>query len=253
MSAPVLYAVNGPRATITLNRPAALNALSADLRAQLSAATREAEADPQVRVVVLRGAGDRAFCAGADIHEFTESESLVGTRARRHSGTWNDVVAACTKPTLAAIHGYCLGGGVELALACDLRIAAPDASFAFPEVGLGLLPGAGGTQRLPRLIGVGPALDLVLTGRRIDAHEALRLGLVSAVTGEGLEHAVDEWVERLTKAAPVAYAYAKEAIVRGAGMSLQDGLALEADLATVLTNTSDRLERVEAFKEGKAR
>lgn len=246
----ILCASQGPIATITLNRPSALNALSSDLRTQLVEAVERAEHDDSARVVVIRGAGSRAFSAGADVKEFVPTESLIGTRALRHAGNWNDVVAACSKPTLALIDGYCLGGGVELALACDFRIATTQSIFGFPEVGLGLIPGAGGTQRLPRLIGAARAMDLILSGRRIDADEALGMGLVSDVVPSArLTEAGSERADTLAKVAPVAYTYAKEAIIRGMGLSLDDGLRLEADLATVLTNSDDRQEGVRAFRE----
>src|SRR6202034_648587 len=128
---------------------------------------------------VLRGAGDRAFCTGLDVRELVPPPSLVAARQDRAGPIWNDLISAARKPTVAAVHGYCLGGGLEIALACDVRIAAQDAVFGFPEVRLGIIPGAGGTQRLPRLVGVGQALRLALSGQRVNAAEALQIGLVT--------------------------------------------------------------------------
>ncbi len=237
-------------AFLTLNRPSALNAANAQMRAELMELVAQAERDSEVRVIVLRGAGERAFCAGADIHEFEAVDSPVVTRAAKHAPKWIDAIAAAKKPTMASIHGYCLGGGLEMALACDLRIASDDAVFALPETRLGIIPGAGGTQRLARVVGMGNALRLILTGDRIDATTALQMGLVSAVVApadrDGL---VRQWAERCAEGAPLALAYAKEAVRRGLEMPLADGLRLEADLATLLFSTKDRSEGAAAFRE----
>jgi enoyl-CoA hydratase/carnithine racemase len=237
-------------ATITLNRPDVMNAISQQMRAELSAAVRAADTDDQVRAILLRGAGDRAFCAGADIREFRPPQSVVVARQDRAGPIWNDLINASCKPTVAAVHGYCLGGGLEIALACDLRIAADDAVFGFPEVRLGIIPGAGGTQRLPRLVGPGQALRLILTGQRIDAAEALRIGLVSEVVPRGeLTDRALAYAAQLSRGAPRAIEYAKEAILRGSELSLADGLRLESDLATLLMSTDDRVEGAAAFRE----
>jgi enoyl-CoA hydratase/carnithine racemase len=199
---------------------------------------------------VIRGAGDRAFSAGADISEFEAATSLVEARSSRRPPSWNDVIAASPKPTIAAIQGYCLGGGLELALACDVRIAADDAVFGLPEVKLAIIPGAGGTQRLPRVVGLGHALKFILSGERMDAEEAFRIGLVNElVTHESLLDRVIEWAEGLSSCGPIALQYAKESVRRGVEMSVDDGLRLEAELATLLTNTADRLEGAAAFRE----
>jgi enoyl-CoA hydratase len=151
---------------------------------------------------------------------------------------------------IAAIHGYCLGGGLEIAMACDIRIAADDARFGLPEVTLGIIPGVGGTQRLSRLVGVGPALRMTLSGERIDAAAALAIGLVGEVVARAdLEATADALAERIAGNAPRALAYAKEAILRGHELSLADGLRLESDLATLLMTTADRLEGAAAFRE----
>jgi enoyl-CoA hydratase/carnithine racemase len=245
----VRYEVTGDGiATITLDRPEVMNAISQQMRRELSAAVQAADADEQVRAIALRGAGERAFCAGADVREFVPPQSLVAARRDRAGPIWNDLISAARKPTVAAVHGYCLGGGLEIALACDLRIAAEDAVFGFPEVLLGIIPGAGGTQRLPRLVGVGQALRLILTGQRIDAAEALSIGLVTEVVpGPELAGRALECAAQLSRGAPRAIEYAKEAILRGSQLSLADGLRLEADLATLLMSTDDRAEGAAAF------
>lgn len=237
-------------ATITLDRPDVMNAISQQMRGELSAAVRAADTDDQVRAILLQGAGDRAFCVGADIREFLPPQSLVAARQDRAGPIWNDLISASRKPTVAAVHGYCLGGGLEIAIACDLRIAADDAIFGFPEVRLGIIPGAGGTQRLPRLVGQGQALRLILTGQRIDAAEALRIGLVTEVVPRGeLADRALAFAAQFSQGAPRAIEYAKEAIQRGWELSLADGLRLESDLATLLMSTDDRVEGTTAFRE----
>jgi enoyl-CoA hydratase/carnithine racemase len=247
----VLYSVEDHGvATITLDRPDVMNAINRQMRRELIEAVRAADSDDKVRAILVCGAGDRAFCAGADITEFTPPRSLVAAREDRAWPSWNDVIAHSSKPTVAAVHGYCLGGGLELALACDVRVAAQDAVFGFPEVLLGIIPGAGGTQRLPRLVGVGQALRLTLSGERINAAEAFQIGLVAQVVSpEELPQRVLEYAIKLSRGAPRAIEYAKEAIVRGSQLSMADGLRLEADLATLLMSTDDRVEGVSAFRE----
>lgn len=246
----VLYQVDDQVAVLTLNRPRAHNALNAQLTQEFRGAIERAEADADVRVIVIRGCGDRAFSAGADITEFVPPESLVAERQQRAQPKWNDLLMASAKPTVAAIHGYCLGGGLEVALACDIRIATEAATFALPEVHLGIVPGAGGTQRLPQIVGLGHALRLILTGQRIDAQYALRIGLVSRVVpADGLDEAVREETAMLLRGAPRALAYAKEAVRRGWDLPLADGLRLEADLSSFLLSTSDRVEGAKAFQQ----
>ncbi|HEY1916208.1 MAG TPA: enoyl-CoA hydratase-related protein [Streptosporangiaceae bacterium] len=250
----VRYEVAGEGiATITLDRPDVLNAISQQMRGELSAAVRAADADDAVRAIMLRGAGDRAFCTGLDVREFVPPASLVEARQDRAGPIWNDLISAARKPTLAAVHGYCLGGGLEIALACDVRIASADAAFGFPEVRLGIIPGAGGTQRLPRLVGRGQALRLILTGERIDAAEALRIGLVTEVVpGPELAGRASACATQLSRGAPRAIEYAKEAIMRGSELGLADGLRLESDLATLLMSTEDRVEGAAAFADRRA-
>jgi len=236
-------------AYVTLNRPTALNALSAGLRLDLKRFFVETQGDRGIRLIVLTGAG-RAFCAGADIKEWTEPRSIVEDRQERLRLNFWDAMSRCEQPIIAAINGYALGGGCELAMCCDMRIASDQAQLGLTEVTLGIIPGGGGTQRLPRLIGRGKALELILTGRRIDAHEALHLGLVEQVVPHAqLMGVVEELAQTITSRAPLAVKYAKEAIVRGSELSLEAGLKVEAELYTLLRATEDRMEGARAFKE----
>jgi enoyl-CoA hydratase/carnithine racemase len=237
-------------ATITLNRPRAANAINAQMREQLPKAVSRAERDNDVRVILIRGAGKKGFSAGADITEFQPPVSGLAARAIKQSSTWLDALAEACKPTVAAIHGYCLGGGLEIALACDIRIAADSAVFGLPEASLAIIPGAGGTQRLPRVVGLSNALRLTLTGERIEAAAALRVGLVSEVVpADELSLRTAELAARIARYAPQAVAYAKEAIRSGSELPLADGLRLERDLSAVLMGTADRLEAAAAFRE----
>jgi enoyl-CoA hydratase len=237
-------------ATITLNRPGAINAINARIRELLPAAVLAAEENTDVRVILIRGAGPKGFCSGADIGEFEVPGSGIEARAIKHAATWIDVLAEARKPTVAAIHGYCLGGGLEIAAACDIRIAAEEATFGSPEVSLAIIPGAGGTQRLPRIVGLGHALRLIMTGERIDAATALRIGLVSdVVPGEQLGATAAELTQRLARFAPQAVAYAKETVRRGSELPLAEGLRLERDLSAILMATEDRIEAASAFRE----
>lgn len=241
----------GAVAIVTLNRPDAINALNDALRAGLTRAFRDAEADPEIRVVLLRAAGDRGFCVGADIKEFRAPASLVAARRGDSARAYIDAIGRTTKPTIAAIHGFCLGGGFEIALACDVRIASDDAVFGLPELNLALIPGSGGTQRLPRLIGVGRALDLMLTGRRFAAAEALELGVVTrlAPSRDALFEQALALAEDIAGKSPTAVAYLKEAVLSGADLDLRDGLILERNLFTLLMSTEDRLQAAAAFRE----
>jgi enoyl-CoA hydratase/carnithine racemase len=236
-------------AYVTLNRPAALNALNVTLRQDLKQFFTTMQADGGVRLVVVTGAG-RAFCAGADIKEWTEPTSIVEDRQERLRLNFWDAMSHCEQPIIAAINGYALGGGCELAMCCDIRIASDRAQLGLTEVTLGIIPGGGGTQRLPRTIGRGKALELILTGKRIDAHEALRLGLVEQVVPhDQLMETVEELAHTITSRAPLAVKYAKEAIVRGLALPLEEGLKVEAELSILLRATEDRMEGARAFKE----
>ncbi len=219
---------------LTLDRPDKLNAVNLQMRDELWAAFNAFRDDPDARVLVLRGAGD-SFSAGADISEFGTAPSYVeARRARRERDLWGFLLHL-PKPVIAAVHGHALGAGCEMSLLCDLRVASEDARFGLPEVGLGYIPSAGGTQTLPRTIPPGVALHMVLSGDPVDAHEAYRLGLVHRVVPrEQLAAAADEWARTLASRDPRALACAKEAVLRGLHLSLRDGLSLEARLAGIL-------------------
>src|SRR6058998_3741235 len=245
----LLYDVADGVATVTLNRPEVHNAMNERMRQELTRCFGEVATSDAVRVVVT-GAGERAFSAGADIREFVEPQVPVRFRESRRRVDFRAAMDRCPQPIVAAIRGYALGGGLELALTCDLRIASEDAQLGLTEINLAIIPGGGGTQRLPRLIGRGKALEMILTGARIDAREALSLGLVERVApAAGVLTAARELARALADKAPVALRYAKEAVVKGLELPLADGLRLENDLATLLRTTEDRIEGAKAFLE----
>jgi len=247
---PVLYEVADHVATLTLNRPAVRNAMNTALREAMYERFTALAVDDDVRAIVVTGAGDKAFSAGADIREFVEPLVPTQFREQRRRLDFRQVMERCPQPIIAAIRGIALGGGLELALACDIRIAGDDALLGLTETNLAIIPGGGGTQRLPRLVGRGKALEMILTGARIGAAEALRIGLVERVVPAAeVTSAARELARELAGRAPLAIRYAKEAVVKGLGMSLEDGLRLEGDLATLLRTTEDRLEGARAFLE----
>ena len=246
----VLLDRHGAVATVTLNRPGAMNAINAAIREQLPACLLEADRDPAIRVIILRGAEGRAFCAGADVKEFAPVESLSVYRAERVHDHWVAVFERVRKPIIAAIHGFCLGGGLEIALACDIRIATDDAEFALPELTHGFIPGAGGTQRLQRLVGLGRAMDMMLTGERIGAQEASRIGLITRVVSRDMLNEIAAALAAAIAArAPLAAMAVKEVLYRGADLDLRAGMRLELDLLTLLLGTEDRQEAVSAGRE----
>jgi enoyl-CoA hydratase len=246
----VLYEVAEHVATVTLNRPDVRNAMNTAMREELLRCFTALATDDDVRVVVVTGAGARAFSAGADIREFVEPQAPVQLREQRRRLDFRQVMDRCPQPIIAAIRGVALGGGLELALACDIRIAADDALLGLTEINLAIIPGGGGTQRLPRLIGRGKALEMILTGTRIGAAEALRLGLVERVVpaGDVLTEAF-ALARDLAGKSPIALRYAKEAVVKGLQLPLADGIRLENDLSTLLRTTEDRVEGARAFLE----
>lgn len=238
-------------AIVTLNRPERSHALSRELIGLLGTLVRQATDDPRVRAIVLTGAGDRVFCAGADLKErsgMTDDEvRVLLSRYRREFGR----IDKSPKPVLAAINGAALGGGLELALACDLRIAAPHAVLGLPETGLGIIPGAGGTQRLPRIIGEGRAKELVLLGRRIGAHEALAMGLVNRVSPEGgsvLDDGI-EYLRSIARGAPIAQRAALSAIDASYRVNIEDGLEIESARYDECLRSEDRREGLRALAE----
>jgi enoyl-CoA hydratase/carnithine racemase len=249
----ITYSVAEHVATVTLNRPEVHNAMNEAMRRDLTRCFDGVATDDDVKVVVVTGAGERAFSAGADIREFVEPLVPVRFREQRRRLDFRQAMDRCSQPIIAAVNGFALGGGLELALACDIRIAALDATLGLTEINLAIIPGGGGTQRLPRLVGRGKALEMILTGARIPADEALRIGLVERVvpTGEALK-AATELARAMAAKAPVALRYAKEAVVKGLELPLADGLRLEGDLSTLLRTTEDRVEGAKAFLEKRA-
>ncbi len=240
----------GGIATLTVNRPDKLNALDAKTIAELTAAVAELDADDAVGVVIVTGAGEKAFVAGADIGMLADQGVLEGTQNARAGQALTLAIEASKKPFLAAINGFALGGGLELALACDMRFAAETAKLGLPEVGLGIIPGYGGTQRLPRLVGMGLALELILTGDPVPAAEALRIGLVNKVfPTASLLVDVRAIAARIQSRGANALALAKQAARRGYAGTLADGLAIEADLFGLISSTAEMKEGLRAFLE----
>lgn len=250
----VLIERDGPIGRIILNRPSRINAIDDSIRQGLPEALRTLDADAGVRAIVIRGNGPRGFCAGADIREEREPETPVEAHRRMRVKSWIECFERLSTPTIAAVHGVCMGGGFELALACDIRMSTADAMFALPETGLGLIPGAGGTQRLPRLIGIGPALDLVLSNDRIDGREAKRLNVVTRLH-DGIDElfdAADALAHRIALKPPTATSFARKAAYASTELSLREGLEMERDLFTILLTTEDRVEAAAAFREKRA-
>jgi enoyl-CoA hydratase len=247
---PVIVARDGAVATITINRPAVRNALNDATLAAIDAAVAALDADPEVRVILLTGAGDKAFIAGADINELSRATAVTGRAlALRGQGVF-DRIAAAGKPIIAVINGFCLGGGCELALACTFRFAADTAEIGQPEINLGIIPGYGGSQRLPRLIGRDRALDLILTGRRVSAAEALALGLVTRVyPAATLRAEALAYARELAAKAPIAVRLALDAVRAGLEQPLAEALAHEAALFGLVSATDDMREGTRAFLE----
>ena len=235
---------------ITINRPEKLNALDRRTVGEIASAARRAVLDPEVGVLVVTGAGPKAFVAGADIEEMSALDAAAAQEFSHELNAALSLLEGSPKPVIAAVNGFALGGGCELALACHLRFAADAAKFGQPEVGLGLIPGAGGTQRLPRLIGRGRALDLILSGEMIDAAEALRIGLVERVVPAAeLKEAVTAYAGKLLAKSPRALARALEAVVVGSELELTSALRLEASLFGLGFATDDMREGTRAFLE----
>ncbi len=246
----LLVEIKKGTAHVTINRPAARNALSKATNEELIAVAADLARNPDVRVVVLRGAGDKSFCAGADLKERKGvAAEETGPFIDAISGAIN-AWAALPQPTIAVVNGFAFGGGMELAIACDLRIASDNALFGLTEVRLGIMPGAGGTQRLPRLIGVAAAKELILLGNRIDAARALRLGLVlDVVPYAELDARVESMLAELELCAPKSTQMAKRAMDRGIEVGIDEGLRIERDCYEVTLYTDDRNEGLKAFSE----
>lgn len=235
---------------VTLNRPRYMNALNLETLQEGRKVLDEVYFDPEVRAVIITGAGDKAFCAGADLKE---REKMSGVEVRHYIKTIRDMlldIENLSKPVICAVNGIALGGGTEFALACDIRIASPNAIFGLTEVTLGIIPAGGGTQRLPRIVGISKAKELIFTGKRISAQEALNIGLINKIAPEGklMEETLDV-AESIAKNAPFAVQQAKFAINRGYEIDKFSGLALESKAYEVCIPTKDRIEALKAFKE----
>ncbi len=253
----ILFESREQIAFVTFNRPASMNAVNRAMARELVDACNRIEEDPGIRVAIFTGAGEKAFSAGMDLKERAESAvSPIERRRQKLSATINSqsrAVAAVSKPTIAAIRGYCVGGGLEFALACDMRIAAEDAKLGLAEVKRGLIPGAGGTQRLPRTVGVAKALEICLTGDNVTGSEAERLGLVNmAVSAPDVMKAAEDLARRILNGAPLSVVFIKEAIKKGVELSLDEGFRLESDLSALIGTTEDGKEGPRAFAEKRA-
>jgi enoyl-CoA hydratase len=244
---------DGAILAITINRPKVLNALNAPTIAEIDRAMQEAAADDGVRAIVLTGAGERSFVAGADINELAVQTPVGGREHARTGQAALNRIERLGKPVIAAVNGFALGGGCELAMACTLRIAADTAKFGQPEINLGLIPGYGGSQRLPRLVGRGRALELLLTGQQITAEEAWRIGLVNRVVpSASLAAEARALAQALASKAPVALRYILSAVQSGLDMSLADAQDVEATLFGLVSTTEDMREGTRAFLEKRA-
>ncbi|HZQ42841.1 MAG TPA: enoyl-CoA hydratase-related protein [Acidobacteriaceae bacterium] len=243
----------GAIATVTLDRPEVLHALDAVMFDELERAFAELSKDASVTVILLTGSGERAFAAGADIRALTQTGAASGRAASERGQQVFLQIERCGKPVIACVNGVALGGGCELALACTFRIATEGAKLGLPELKLGLIPGYGGTQRLPRLIGRSAALRLMLTGTAVDATEALRLGLVDEVVAAGeLMNRAQAVAESIAAMAPLAIAAVMQAVARGEGLAIQDALNVEAEIFGNLCGTADKREGLAAFLEKRA-
>ncbi len=249
----LLYEKKGAIAYVTVNRPKVLNALNMATMEELRTVFHGIKDDPDVRVVIFTGAGEKAFIAGADINELARHNAVEG-KAYTHKGqSVLNLIENLGKPVIACINGFALGGGCEMAMACTMRLASDNAKLGQPEVKLGIIPGYGGTQRLPRLVGKGLAMQLVLSGEMITAQEAYRIGLVNEVVSQAeLVPRAEAIAQKIVANAPLAVQYAMEAVNKGMEMTLQEGLYLEATLFGVCCATEDKTEGTKAFLEKRA-
>ena len=246
----VLYEIKGSIAYVTVNRPKVLNALNTPTWSDLRKAFEDARDDAAMRGVILTGAGDKAFIAGADISELAHLSGFEAEQSSRFGQEVLDLIENLGKPVVAAVNGFALGGGCETAMACSIRIAVESAKFGQPEVALGLVPGGGGTQRLPRLVGKGRALQLILGGEMITAQEAYRMGLVNEVVAAAdLIPRAEAIVKKIAANAPIAVKLALEAVNKGLEAGQSDGLLLEASYFGLCAATEDKKEGTTAFLE----
>ena len=245
----LLFEKRGRVGVVTINRPDKRNALNIKTREEGAALLEELRTDDSVGVVVITGAGDKAFIAGADIAEFAGRTAMMQRDVMTARSLFT-AIDTFPKPVIAMINGYCLGGGCELALACDLRIASETASFGQPEINLGIIPGGGGTQRLTRLVGEGKAMEMILTGEIVNARTAYEIGLVNHVIPAGeLEAKTMEIANRIADKSPIALSLAKEAVKLASRSTLDEGLRREVDLFALCFSTEDKDEGVGAFLE----
>jgi len=236
-------------AYITIDRPEVRNALNADTLEEIVASLTELENDPNVGCIVFTGAGDKSFAAGADIKQLTKRTAMDALTTKGMQQVY-DLIESCEKPTIAMINGYALGGGCELAMACDIRIASTNAKLGLPELNLSIIPGAGGTQRLARIVGKGKALEMILTGKIISAEEALQVGLVSeAVAPEELKAKTEEYASQILAKGPLAVKLAKLAVNMGTETDIKTGLMIEKLSQAILFNSEDKNEGTNAFLE----
>jgi len=246
----ILYEKKGAIAYVTLNRPKVLNALSHATWENLEAAFEDARDDDVVRGVILTGAGDKAFIAGADISELAHITAVEAEQSSAYGQKVLNLIENLGKPVIAAINGFALGGGCETAMACTIRLAVENAQFGQPEVKLGVIPGGGGTQRLPRLVGKGRALQLILAGGMINAQEAFRIGLVNEVVpASELISRAEAILKQIFANAPLAVKFSLEAVNNGLETTLAEGLSLEASLFGLCAGTEDKKEGTSAFLE----
>jgi enoyl-CoA hydratase len=249
----VLYGKKGNIAYITVNRPKVLNALNTPTWSDLRKAFEDARDDAAIRGVILTGAGDKAFIAGADISELAQVSAVEAEQSSRFGQEVLDLIENLGKPVIAAVNGFALGGGCETAMACTIRIAVEGAKFGQPEVALGLVPGGGGTQRLPRLVGKGRALQLILSGEMITAQEAYRIGLVNEIVSAAeLIQRAEAILTKIASNAPIAVKFALEAANKGMETSQGEGLLLEASYFGLCAATEDKKEGTTAFLEKRA-
>ncbi|MEW6034193.1 MAG: enoyl-CoA hydratase-related protein [Chloroflexota bacterium] len=234
----ILYDKHQGIACVTLNRPQKLNVYNTRMRDELYQVLGAITDDDEVRVVIFRGAGEKAFCAGADLSEFLTAPSpTVARQVRWERDVWGRLLGV-PQPLIAALHGFVLGSGIELALCCDIRVTSEEAQFGLPETTLGIIPAAGGTQTLPRVVGRGKALEMLLTGKRLNAQEALECGLVNRIVPrDSLMPTVEELARRVASYDPAVVRAVKEAVVRGLDLNLADGLRLESQLAAHVQST----------------
>jgi len=234
----VIYEKSENIAYITLNRPRVLNVYNVQMRDELYQILRAIKDDDEVKVAILKGAGEKAFCAGADLNDFLTAPSpIIARQVRWQRDLWG-LFLSLPQPLIGALHGYVLGSGIEMALCCDLRIASEDARFGLPEAGLGIIPAAGATQTLPRVVGRAKALEMLLTTHRLDAKEAYDVGLVNQVVPRArLLATAQEMASKIISYNPVAVRYAKQAVVKGLDLPLTEGLELERRLTALLFST----------------